>query len=369
APRKSHAVIETDGRLFVKALSLQSLVENYANIQEGSYEQLRSTTLQKYRCIPGLSGVPIDGKLRTIVFQVLPHFIRRTKRLARRKRNEEDILDLIGEKISIPARYYDDARKSLETESIRRALNDLEEQRVTIDPLKDGLMSTHKLHEWLLKALEVRIVDGEKSRLRQVLDAREQFGATQRKSVARLLYIAEKGALEIDGFGFSRIGCTEEYLIYKHTGEYALSDFYGRIYLFPDCRVAVSTIVPLRPVVMDMYKHPFLEGHDSAQQICLRDFSPPRVFTVANVINALELGINALLYGYSSRRRNGYHSLDRVTRHVRTVEFDEDIVPEHDDPLIPRRRMQIVDFDDYRVPRDHAKIASGRVQITNGHMP
>ena len=92
-----------------------------------------------------------------------------------------------------------------------------------------------------------------------------------------LLYISEKGSLEIDGFGFSRMGMTDEYVIYKHTGEYALKDYYGRIYLFPDCRVAVSTIVPLKPVVLDTYKHPFLEGHDAGQPICLRGFNPPRV--------------------------------------------------------------------------------------------
>jgi len=365
---KPNTLIQVDGRHFIKTLSLQSLVKNYEKIDTDSYEQLRSTCLQKYHPTLGVSG--ISEKLRAILFQVMPHFTRRKKSLERRRLTEEEVLDLIGEKINIPARYYKDATKFLDTVSLRGVLTDLEEQGATIDPPRDGPISARKLQEWLLQALELKIVDNEKGRLREVLREREQFVEQQRKYTAILLYIADKGALEIDSFGFSRMGLTDEYLIYKHTGEYALRDFYGRIYLFPDCRVGVSTAGSLRPVVIDTYKHPFLEGYDSGQAICLRDFSPPRVFTAADVIKALEEGINALLYSYSSRRRNGYHSLDRITRHVETDDFDDLVVPEHgDDPLIPRRRVRVVTFDDYRISKDHPKIVSGQVQITNDYTP
>lgn len=369
-PRKTNILIEVDRRHFIKTLSLQSLVENYAKIHPDSYEQLRSACLEKHGHSLNLGGTSIDGRLRTILFHIMPHFIRRNKSLERRRLSEEEILGLIGERITIPARYYKDAAQFLDTDSLRGVLRDLEEQGATIDPPKDGLISARKLREWLLKALEVKIIDREKDRLRQALEEQEQFAETRRTSIAILLYIAEKGGLEIDGFGFSRIGLTDDYLIYKHTGEYALKDFYGRLYLFPDCRVAVSTIPPFKPFVIDTYKHPFLEGHDSRQEICLRHFSPPRVFTAANVINALEEGLNALLYGYSSRRRNGYHSLDRVTMHLRTVNFEDDIMPEPGDyPVIRTRRVRTVDFDDYRVPKDHPKIASGQVAITNNYTP
>ena len=366
-PRKTNTLVEVNGRHFVKTLSLQSLLENYEKIHPESYEQLRNTCLEKYCHSPDLGGVSIDGKLRAILFQIMPYFIRRKKGLERRRLSEKDILDLICEKVNIPVRYYEEANKLLDTDSLRVLLNNLERQGLTIDPLKDGLISARKFREWLHKALEVEILDREKGRLRQALEEREQFVKTQNKSIAILLCIAEKGSLEIDGFGFSRI-FTEDYLIYKHTGEYALKDYYGRIYLFPDCRVAVSTIGSLRPLVIDHYKHPFLEGHDSGQEICMRDFSPPRVFNSANVIKALEEGINALLYGYSSRRRNGYHSLDRVTRNVL---LGDHIMQENvDDPLIPRRsRVCIIDFDDYRVSRDHPKIASGQVAVTNEYTP
>ena len=277
---------------------------------------------------------------------------------------------MIGERINLAARYYEDAAKFLDADSLRASLHDLEEQGPSISPPKDGLIAAPKLRDWLLQELELKIVENEKGRLRLALYQGEQFIEVQRRHLAILLYVAEKGFLEIDGFGFSRMGLADEYVIYKHTGEYALKDFFGRIYLFPDCRVAVSTIVPLKPVVLDTYKHPFLEGYDSGQPICLRGYSPPKVFTAANVINALQEGMNALLYGHSSRRRNGYHSLDRITRYVGTVDLDDDIMPEIEDyPVISTRHARTVNFDDYRVSREHPKIASGQVEITNNYTP
>jgi len=363
-------LMTVDGRYFIKTLRLHSLVESYEKIDAQLYEQVLSMCLQKYCGMVELSDISMSEKLRMILFQVMPYFIRRSRGLERRKLSEDEILDLVEEKVNIPRRYYDKATKFLDTRSLRLILGELEERVPSTDPPGDGLMAARRLREWLVKALEVKIMNGEKERLRQVLYHREQFGGTQRKYVAILLYIAEKGSVEIDGFGFSRIGMSDEYLIYKRTGEYALKDFYGRLYLFPDCRVAVSAVIPSRPFVIETYKHPFLEGFDAGQQICLRDFTPPKVFTAASVIKALEEGINALLYGYSSRRRNGYHSLDRATQHIRGTDLDEEITSEFEEgPLGRRRRVPSVHFDDCRVPRDHPKIASGEVEITNDYTP
>jgi hypothetical protein len=156
-----------------------------------------------------------------------------------------------------------------------------------------------------------------------VLQVGEQLRQAGRKRIGTLLYVAEKGSLEMDGFGFSRIGTRDEYLIFKRTGEYILKDYYGRSYLFPDCRVGVSSAGPFMPMVVETYKHPFLFGFDSGQEICLRGYKAPRDFTAESIIQVLEDGFNALLYGYDARRRNGYHSLDRVTKHVRTIDFDD----------------------------------------------
>lgn len=363
-------LMKVDGRYFIKTLRLHSLVESYENIDAQLYEQVRSMCLQKYSAMVELSDISMSEKLRMILFQVMPHFIRRNRSLERRKLSEDEILDLVEEKVNIPRRYYDKATKSLDTGSLQIILGELEERVPRVDPPGNGLMAARTLREWLVSALEVRIMNGEKEHLRLALYHRRQFGETKRKHVAILLYIAEKGGVEIDNFGFSRMGMSDDYLVYKRTGEYALKDFYGRLYLFPDCRVAVSTVMPSRPFVIETYKHPFLEGHDSGQQICLRDFIPPRVFTAASVIKALEEGINALLYGYSSRRRNGYHSLDRATQHIRGTDSDEEITLEfEDDPFGLRRRVLSVHFDDCCVPRDHPKIASGEVEIANDYTP
>ena len=74
---------------------------------------------------------------------------------------------------------------------------------------------------------------------------------------------------------------------------------------------------------MEKYKHPFLYAHDSGQEICMHGFYPPQQFSAESAIHLLEEGINALLYGYDARRRNGYHSLDRTREFVKTVEFED----------------------------------------------
>ena len=87
-------------------------------------------------------------------------------------------------------------------------------------------------------------------------------------------------------------------------------------------RVAVSTYQPFRPFVMDKYKHPFLLGHKLGQEICMSsNFVPANELTAKNLIRTLEEGLTALRYGYSARRRNGYHSLDRTWVHIPTIEF------------------------------------------------
>ena len=164
----------------------------------------------------------------------------------------------------------------------------------------------------------------EQDRIAEALQARRQFTQAKSEHIAILLYIADTGSLEIDGFGFTRNNSYKgEYLVYKRTGDYILKDYYARSYLFPDCRVAVSTYTPFRPFVMEKYKHPFLLGYSSGQEICMRNFKPPDELTAKNLIRILEEGLTALRYGYDARRRNGYHSLDKIWVHIPTIEFDD----------------------------------------------
>jgi hypothetical protein len=322
-PRGAKTVIETRGKHFVKTLNLESLLANYEKIDHDSYKLMRRVCLSKFHLSPEIDSISRDGKLRTILFRVMPYFIKQNKDLKRRKLGEEEILDLIAEKINIPQRYYEEAKAFLNPIFLQKLLKDVEKQQSIIDPPENGLLSAPKLREWLCQALEAQILASEHQRLKKALQLRQQFSQIKPKHMGILLYVAATGSLEIDGFGFSKTGSNGEYVVYKYTGEYVLKDYYARSYLFPDCRVAVPIGGPFRPVVLETYKHPFLLGHDAGQAICLRNFIPPDQFTADNIIKVLEEGINALLYGYDSRRRNGCHSLDRTRLHVRTIEFDD----------------------------------------------
>jgi hypothetical protein len=198
------------------------------------------------------------------------------------------------------------------------------------------------LRAWWEESLTVRLLAAERHRLLQELEDREKWASAQESRLAVLLYLADKGSLELDGFGFTRLGQGRDYRIYKRTGPYALKDFYGRLYLFPDCRVAVSTFGRLQPVVVDHYKHPFLRLHGSGQAICVGSECQNLTFSARNVIQALEEGINALFYSYNSRLRRGFHKLDSLPGMIKDVEFE-----------------------DYRIPEDHPLIVSGQVEVKN----
>ena len=360
------SLAEENGRVFVRALTLTSLLDNYGTIDPEAYAELRNRCLEDCPPATGMEITAVDGKLREILFGVTPRFIRKRKGPARRTLGEGEILDLIGEKIRIPPRYHEEAERLADPESVSRRLRFLEERGAGACRFLEGPVSPGELFEWIRKALALRIEEEEKDRLRRMLQCSDRLTGSSGRRTALLLHIVEEGSLDVGGFGFSRMGGSDEYLVYKHTGEFALTDFYGRLYLFPDCRVAVTTVPPLKPFVIETYKHPFLEGHEPGQIICMHGFDPPRDFSAVSVIHALEEGISALLYGYSSRRRNGYHALDRTAMVSRAEDSEYDGVPwHHDYPVIRSRPMEDVDFRNYRIPNDHRKIAEGKIEVTN----
>ena len=320
---RTGSVILKEGKHFVKSLSLDSLVANYERIGKDLYDQVRSAVLRQVAGNIGRGETSLSWKLITIIFQVMPYFIKKHRGFERGKFGKEEILKLIAEKGDIPPRHYERTNTVFDLQPLQEALQELEKQDSTFKPPTDGIISSSELHNWLEKALKAQVLEKERTRLRNEVRRREQLIATVDEDMDTLLYVAQKGSLEVDGFGFTRIGTSDDYLIYKRTGEFRLKDYYGRSYLFPDCRVAVPTFSPFKPVVMEKYKHPFLYAHDSGQEICLHGFYPPQQFSAENAIHLLEEGINALLYGYDARRRNGYHSLDRTREYVKTVEFED----------------------------------------------
>ena len=323
----SGSVILNEGKHFVKSLSLHSLAANYERIGKDLYDQVRSSVLHQFSGNLDRAEVSVSWKLITIIFQVMPYFIKKNRGLQRGRFGKKEILKLIAEKVDVPPREYERTNTVFDLKPLQEALKELEKLDSTFKPPRDGTISSSELNHWLQKALKAQVVEKERTRLKNEVLRREQLIASVDEDMDILLYVAHKGSLEINGFGFTRIGTSDDYLIYKRTGEYRLKDYYGRSYLFRDCRVAVPTFSPFKPVVMEKYKHPFLYAHDSGQEICMHGFYPPQQFSAEHAINLLEEGINALLYGYDARRRNGYHSLDRTREYVRTVEFEDYRIP------------------------------------------
>ncbi len=336
------AVLAVQDRWFVQAVRASSLIDNYAQLFPQDHEQRRRTLREHYSLAADLFGVALDPHLVTIVFHILPHFLRREGFQRRRRLQEGEVLDLIRERVQVPYYFDQQARRFLDLKPLKEALRRLETVHREPQPPPEGLVSAAKLRDWWEEVYTARLLAEERSRLFQELEERERWAAAQESRLAVLLYLAQKGSLELDGFGFCRMKKGLGYRVYKRTGPYALTDFYGRLYLFPDCRVAVNSQGRLRPVVVDHYKHPFLRRHGSGQAICMGPESQNLTFTAQNAIQVLEEGINALLYSYDGRHRAGYHRL-----------------------FVLPGMMRLVDFEDYRIPTDHPLIVSGQVEVKN----
>jgi hypothetical protein len=320
---ESQSLIERKGRHFVRSLNLLSWIANYEAVDPYSYTLLKNECLRKYQLAGEIDCDIGDNKLKTILFQVMPHFIKRHKSLRRGKLSEDEIMDLIGEKIEIPARYRSDAQSFLNLEPLKKILKDLDNRKPISQPPENGLLPAYKLRDWFHEAMHAKVLADERDRVQEALAVRRQLTQKKPDYIATLLYIADRGSIEIDGFGFIRMKSRKDYLLYKRTGEYVLKDYYGRSYLFPDCRVGVLTYPPFEPFVLEKYKHPFLRGYQAGQEICIKGFEAPREFTAEAIIRSLEEGITALVYSYDARRRNGYHTLDKTFVHIPTIVFEE----------------------------------------------
>jgi hypothetical protein len=333
------AVLAVRERLFAQAVSVSSLIDNYAQLFPQDYQDRRRLLQEQYSLAADLWGVVLDPKLVTILFHILPHFVRREGLSRRRRLGEGDVLDLIRERLPVPPSFAQEARRFLDLNPLKDAVHRLEHVQVEAKAPPEGLVPAARLRAWWEASLTARLLNGERGRLIKELEDRQQWAGAEEQRLAVILYLAERGSLELDGFGFTRLAQGQDYRIYKRTGPYALKDYFGRLYLFPDCRVAVATLGRLRPVVVDHYKHPFLRQHGPGQEICVGPETQHLTFSAKNVIQAIEDGINALCYSYDSRRRLGYHRLDALPG-----------------------MMQLVDFEDYRIPADHPLIASGDVE-------
>jgi hypothetical protein len=337
-------VIYTDGGYFIKSLSLASLVENYPAVfpEEFESERLR---LIRHILPDGVSyQPPLDTKLKTILFEIFPHFIRPHRALGRQQSGATSVPAYLASKISVNRGDTAHLERLREREtSLKQVLLRLEHLETPPGPAPEKHGHGRELITWFRKALQTTIVTQEVSHWQQELTQVQDLLNLPEAQLAVLLSIAAQGALEVDGFGFSRDQKHPgEYLVYKRTGEYLLKDYFGRLYLFPDCRVGVATTGPFHPMVLEMYKHPLLRRIGSRQKICLNDYQPASEFGAAGVIKALEEGLGALFYGYNSRKRNGYNSLDTYGRH-----------------------QTAVDFEDWRLAPDDPRVRGGELEVKN----
>ena len=316
-------IIHHNGRYFIKGLEIHSLLENFKDINDYDYERIRNDCLKKYHLLSEFDKVLLDETLHIILFEVLPYFIRKNRSVHRNKLDRDEIFDLIIEKTDIPEKYHQDAKAFGDLSALKRIVEDLDAHKPLFKPLENGLMSSHQLRNWLYDAVQANILKDERDRMAKTLQVRQLFSKAKPEHIAAMLYITDTGALEIEGFGFTKNDSHNEYLVYKRTGTYTLKDYYARSYHFPDCRVAISTYAPLWPFVMEKYKHPFLLRYKAGQEICMKDFRPPDELSAKNIIHVLEEGLTALRFGYDARRRNGYHSLDKTWVHIPTIDFED----------------------------------------------
>jgi hypothetical protein len=335
-------LLKLKGRWFSQTVAATSLWENFGLVFPKALAARRRQLMEQYSLTAELWGLSLDPHLITILFHILPHFLRREGLPLASRLKEDQVLDLLCRNLRVPGRYIREAQNYKNLRPLKESLERLESASKPRPSLPEGFVTGTQLRNWWEENLRIDLLKSLRRRLLRELEERERLGNSQEDRLAVLLYLAERGALELNGFGFSRIGKSQEYRIYKRTGAFALQDYYGRLYLFPDCRVAVSTSGRLRPVVLDHYKHPFLRRHAAGQEICLKSDTVNLPFSAQNAIWALEEGINALFYGYDRRRRNGYHSLDE-----------------------PPGKLRLVHFDDYRIPADHPLIVSGQVEVKN----
>jgi hypothetical protein len=337
-------LLSMDGDYFIKSLSLASLVENFPVIFPEEWERERLRLRRSVFPEVSLYQPPLNARLKTILFEILPHFLRPQRDPRRQKVGAAIILAQLAARMSgNPGKTALVDRLQGQETILGQVLGRLEHLAGPPGLPPEQRQPGRELAGWFRKAVQAHLSGQEirhwQGELAQVQDLLNLPGP----ELAVLLGIAARGAVEVDG-----CGCRPdkrhpgEYLVYKRTGEYVLQDYFGRFHLFPDCRVGVSTSGPFHPMVLDQYKHPLLRRFGSRQQICLTDYKAAQEFSAAAVIKALEEGLNALFYGYNSRKRNGYNSLDKFSRH-----------------------LSVVDFEDWRIPQDDPRVTGGEVEVKN----
>jgi hypothetical protein len=338
------ALLCLEGGYFIQSLSLASLVRNLQAVFPEEWEQQRLRLRRSVFPGSSLYEPPLNAKLETILYHILPHFLKSSRDPRRPRAGANPVLARLAPKIPVASGQPPPAGALRERQtSLEQVLRQLQNLQKPPDPPREQRLSGRELAGWFQENLQAHLAHQEFQHWHREFVQVQNLLKLPGPELAALLSIAARGEVEVDGCGcFPDTRYPGHYVVYKRTGEFVLQDYFGRLYLFPDCRVGVSTAGPFHPQVLDEYKHPLLRRFQPRQPICLTGYQPAQEFSAAAVITALEEGLNALFYGYNSRKRNGYNSLDSFGRH-----------------------LSVVDFENWRLPPDDPRVTDGRLEVKN----
>lgn len=141
----------------------------------------------------------------------------------------------------------------------------------------------------------------------------------QRELEEKYRDIVNKREYEENGAGFVNDG--SGLYVYAKTGTYEIN--HGRsTYRFPSAKIAVKLrssgrgISVESPIVMNAYKHPFLQGGGSMQTICLGNFSIDhfnRLGTDEKIVACISKGMETLKFGYRGTPGEDFTPYNRLS--------------------------------------------------------
>jgi DNA repair exonuclease SbcCD ATPase subunit len=331
---------EVNGRVYSPTISLDSIVSNYRHFHPQKYNELKEAALDELMDDIKDDHMPLDNKLETIIFDVMPYFIDTRQGIDETTTTEDSIIQLISEEAGADIEdYYGQVDELFSIDEIEERVMRAEEgvsgAREYDQPIQ-GQVSHSKLNDWVENAVKEQAIQDEIDQLKNSLEERRQFTDRNRDQLATLFLIQDRGELEIQDLGFEEMD-NGEYRVYVNTGEYALRGRGGELYAFPPAEIGVYTDQLDNPKVFDHYKHPFLKYEEDHQGICLYNASPPsNHFNAENLIESIETALNVIFHGYFNHDTHwGYHSLDG----------------DHHASHVP----DSIQFDDYRVSEQYVE--------------
>jgi len=328
------------GKPYARSINLLSIVENYEQLVPRDYSAVKKEVLEEVVGRP-VEEVAVRDGIKETLFQILPRFVKINKGIERKKPTNDEIMDFVETKYKIPEEYYKRAGGGLRTQEDLAAR--IAEQRI------DTLSTIYSVdvNQWFARAVRAHILNQAKQDVTKAFAAKTEQERQNVRYNAFLLYMNDQRNFEIDDFGFT---FNDGYLfVYKRLPEYVLKDFDGELYLFPGCRVGGYFHNPNEPKVVERgYKHPFVSGGSSFDRVCTGVVHVEGRNNLDKTIDAIEKGTVALLYGYFNKYffDSGAHGMRDLRGNL-------------------NGSYTGVNFRDYRITRDHPKLKSGAVQITN----